>query len=270
MAASPAMNRKPSKALSSKSSSAACASTPTSVLKPSLSVPNRLWLPRGQRSLQTMSSDSNLRLTDKNLRRMSSMDRVSFRFKLKLQPPPLPTNTNSGPGGGGGVPLRRLTSTGATHGSSSKYRPPPLDLTSTDLDSEVPCSPCQSTPEWPRKIAEYIPELYEDVDPIRFVGKLYTWDEDPSWLDYTSLPPPPRKHTPNVKYGRLATKPKRGPGICSSCSSERGFSCGSARCEPKVEVSAPVAAPSVDAEMTATSAVSHDETSMKTDILSAI
>ncbi|KAJ7099315.1 hypothetical protein B0H15DRAFT_819847 [Mycena belliarum] len=73
------------------------------------------------------------------------------------------------------------------------------------------------------KIVEYMPELYEEVDPIRITGQFYTWD-DPSWLDYVPLHPPPRK---NVKCGRVLTKPKHGPDVCSACSSKRSFSCGS-------------------------------------------
>ncbi|KAJ6534007.1 hypothetical protein DFH09DRAFT_123022 [Mycena vulgaris] len=77
-----------------------------------------------------------------------------------------------------------------------------------------------------RRIVEYMPELYEDVDPIRVTGKFYTWD-DPSWLGYVPLPPPPRK---NAKCGRLATKPRLD--VCSSCSAKRSFSCKSAQYEP--------------------------------------
>ncbi|KAJ7686062.1 hypothetical protein B0H17DRAFT_1137103 [Mycena rosella] len=62
-----------------------------------------------------------------------------------------------------------------------------------------------------RKIVEYMPELYEEVDPIRVTGQFYTW-EDPSWLKYVPLPPAPRK---NVKFGRVLSKPKQGPDVCS-------------------------------------------------------
>ncbi|KAJ7023415.1 hypothetical protein C8F04DRAFT_1134752 [Mycena alexandri] len=79
-----------------------------------------------------------------------------------------------------------------------------------------------------QKIVPYMPELYEEVDPIRLNGRFYTW-EDPSWLDYVPLPLPPRK---NVKCGRVGSKPKYGPGVCSTCSSKRGFSCQSSRYLP--------------------------------------
>ncbi|KAK7057796.1 hypothetical protein R3P38DRAFT_3252867 [Favolaschia claudopus] len=59
-----------------------------------------------------------------------------------------------------------------------------------------------------RKIVSYIPELYEEVDPIRQEGRMYTWD-NPSWLNYAPLPPPPRKKS---QCGRIASKPKMGPG----------------------------------------------------------
>ncbi|KAJ7125425.1 hypothetical protein C8R44DRAFT_138218 [Mycena epipterygia] len=89
-----------------------------------------------------------------------------------------------------------------------------------------------------RKIVEYMPELYEEVDPIRLTGRFYTW-EDPSWLNYVPLPPPPRK---NVKFGRILSKPKHEPGVCPTCTSKRGFSCGSSHHEP--EIPAPPPSPS--------------------------
>ncbi|KAJ7895646.1 hypothetical protein B0H14DRAFT_2681252 [Mycena olivaceomarginata] len=79
----------------------------------------------------------------------------------------------------------------------------------------------------PRKIVPYMPELYDEANPIRVTGRFYAWD-DPSWLDYVPLPPPPRKHS---DCGRIALKPKQGQGVCSMCSSLRGFSCGSTQCE---------------------------------------
>ncbi|KAF8161800.1 hypothetical protein K438DRAFT_2025719 [Mycena galopus ATCC 62051] len=78
----------------------------------------------------------------------------------------------------------------------------------------------------PRKIVSYMPELYDEVDPIRVTGRFYAWD-DPSWLDYVPLPPPPRK---DANWGRIASKPKRGPGVCSMCTSQKSFSCGSSHC----------------------------------------
>lgn len=63
----------------------------------------------------------------------------------------------------------------------------------------------------PRKIVPYMPELYDEANPIRVTGRFYAWD-DPSWLDYVPLPPPPRKHS---DCGRIALKPKQGQGVCS-------------------------------------------------------
>ncbi|KAJ6497396.1 hypothetical protein C8R45DRAFT_982750 [Mycena sanguinolenta] len=72
-----------------------------------------------------------------------------------------------------------------------------------------------------RRIVVYMPELYDEVDPIRVAGKFYTWD-DPSSLNYMPLHPPPRK---SASCGRIAVKPKHDLGVCSKCSSKRTFSC---------------------------------------------
>lgn len=96
---------------------------------------------------------------------------------------------------------------------SRQKRPTPVSYSNNFHESRASTNQTTQTQAdiRPRKIVPYMPELYDEANPIRVTGRFYAWD-DPSWLDYVPLPPPPRKHS---DCGRIALKPKQGQGVCS-------------------------------------------------------
>ncbi|KAJ7189003.1 hypothetical protein C8R46DRAFT_1024205 [Mycena filopes] len=156
------------------------------------------------------------------LKTASESNLATFRKHYGKETAPKP-HGNCNPGNvvmGGEVRGRRAT-IATSAGKPVVHRPAVKTPSSNSLKPLPPTPTTTAKAEIGigQKIMAYMPELFEEVDPIRLPGRFYTW-EDPSQLDYVPLPPPPRR---NVKFGRIATKPRYGPGTVEPVLQSEGF-----------------------------------------------